>query len=409
MANRAIGLDRGSGAALHFLALSALHLRRGGELLAVLGHCQAIAGNAALLFNGVLRPLLDSRDLAEIEFALAAVPRNNACWIIAKYYRGCADIVRGDHAAALLHFTEFRRAVPAYGAAIDFMDGRSFNVMFRQGVTVGDGETVAKRLDGDFPEAHRPPPVEMVRRPHPGGADTVFFASCDGAYFEHFGRRFLEALAALPDPRPAHLHVIAPGEGIGERFEALAAEVALPLGFSVEPPGRYRTATYFACSRFFAAPALLEAYGRPLVSLDIDIAVNREIGRVLGIGPGFDFACFNTGRTEPASVYQASVMGFGDTPGGRDFVDALQRYCLPRLHEPDTLNWMLDQAALISVKSHFETSGRPLAFVELDRATGLTLADVNSPIGSDDEKQAMKHRVRCGQLPDAGDYVWAPD
>ena len=148
-ANRVVGLDRGNGAALHFLALSALHLRRGGELLAVLGHCQAISGNAAALFNGVLRSLIDARDLGEIEFALEAVPQNNACWIVAKYYRGCADIVRGAHEPALRHFTEFRRLVPVYGPAIDFMDAHSFNVMFRQGVTVGDGETVAKRLAGE--------------------------------------------------------------------------------------------------------------------------------------------------------------------------------------------------------------------------------------------------------------------
>ena len=409
-ANRAIALDRGHFGALHFLLLAALGLERGDEVNAVLSHAQAVAGRAAMLLNGALLALLESGDHAALEFAWRVIPERTIGWIVALYYRGCSDIALGDHAAALRRFTTFRRAVPAFGPVIDFMDGGSFNVMFRQGVTVGDAATVAQRLATPVPEGTWPPPPVVLRRADGEAAsDVVFFASCNRPYFDHLAGKFLAALAALPVPRAVHLHVADPGDGIEARFAELTAGLGLPAGLSVEPPSRYRTSTYFACSRFYVAPVLLEVYRRPMVSLDIDIAVTPAIDRVLAGAGEVDFACFNTGRREPASVYQASVMVFRDTPAGRDFVDALGRYCLPRLDEPDSFNWMLDQAALISVKSWFESAGRPLRFGELDRSSGLALGDLCLPLCSDDDKQALKYRARLSQLQDDTESTWTPD
>ena len=410
LANRAIALDRGHVGALRFLLLAALGLERGDEVNAVLAHAQAVAGRAAVLLNGALRTLLESGDYAGLEFAERVIPERTIGWIVALYYRGCGDIARGDHAAGLRRFTAFRRAVPAFAPVIDFMDGGSFNVMFRQGVTVGDAETVTRRLATPVPEgAWPPPPVPLRRADGVAASDVVFFACCNRPYFDHLAGKFLAALAALPVPRAVHLHVADPGDGIEARFAELTAGLGLPTGLSVEPPSRYRTSTYFACNRFYVAPALLDIYRRPMVSLDIDIAPTPAIDRVLAGVAEVDFACFNTGRREPASVYQASVMVFRDTPAGRDFLDALGRYCLPRLDEPDSFNWMLDQAALISVKSWFEGGGRPLRFGELDRSSGLVLADLCLPLCGDDDKQALKYQTRLSQLRDAVEATWVPD
>jgi hypothetical protein len=413
LANRIITATPGDPHGLHLLMASALQLRRGKELVAIANHAQAVTGSAVALLAAVLRSQLQAAEYRAIVFAHDALPRDHGCWIVAKYYRGCVEIAQGHHDDALRHFTEFRRALPAYAGIIDFFDGGAFNMMFRQGVTVGDQATVEARITRAVPEHDWPAPLVMVQpatdRAGVRSPGPVFFASCNGIYFDHFARPFLAALARLPEPRPVHLHVIEPTAESMAAFPGLAADAGVAVGLSTEAAGRYSSCTYFACSRFFVAPRLIEAYGGPVVSLDIDIAIRPEIQRLYGLESTLDFACFNTGRTEPASVYQASVMVFTATPNGRAFIDGLQRYCLPKLGQPDAVNWMLDQAALISVRNGFDRRNRGLRFLELDRALGLDLAQVCEPIAHEDEKQAMKYRIRCSQRQAATDFLWSPD
>ena len=92
----------------------------------------------------------------------------------------------------------------------------------------------------------------------------------------------------------------------------------------------------------------MQTYGRTIVFLDLDVTPRRAAPDFHGLAEARDFSCFETGRTEPASVCQASVLVWGT--GAGDCLRALQAYCWSELANPPTVTWMLDQAALFSVR-----------------------------------------------------------
>jgi hypothetical protein len=180
----------------------------------------------------------------------------------------------------------------------------------------------------------------------------MVFASGNSHYFNTMAPEFVAGmLPHLPASGAAglHIHVIDPDAdslGLIERFCAAHGE---RLVFSLETPALFRTYTYYSCSRFYVMSALLDRYRAPLLSFDIDIVPMESILRLFEVAQPFDFCCFRTRRNEPASIYQASVMHWADSPATRAFLGNLQRFCWEDLPQPSRMSWMLDQAALFSL------------------------------------------------------------
>ena len=125
------------------------------------------------------------------------------------------------------------------------------------------------------------------------------------------------------------------------------------FGITTSPP--YDTTTYFTCERFFIAEKLVNDIGRPVVSLDLDVALTGNAPDFHDFANSSDVAWYDTGRNEPASVCQASAIMWGSGKGTRHFLRALQAFCFAGDFEnPYFASWQLDQAALYSVRHYFQ-------------------------------------------------------
>jgi len=102
-----------------------------------------------------------------------------------------------------------------------------------------------------------------------------------------------------------------------------------------------------------------------------------------------DFACFDTGRNEPASVYQASVMYFPKRLGTAAFLSMLQRFVSSKLDTPPFMSWMLDQAAMYSVLTLLARNQPSFRFVDFGKALGKGLGDVTRQLSTEAEKNAI--------------------
>jgi hypothetical protein len=152
-------------------------------------------------------------------------------------------------------------------------------------------------------------------------------------------------------------------------------------------------ATWFACSRFLAAPALLEAYRAPLWLFDVDLLLTEALPtliRQVRDHGRLDVGAFDTGRHEPASRYSAATVLLNISPGTRRFLALLARFIRPRLALPLNANWMLDQAALYSVICHCRRSEPAITFGDFRTLTGLTRDDVFVSLHPGGLKNAMR-------------------
>jgi hypothetical protein len=165
------------------------------------------------------------------------------------------------------------------------------------------------------------------------------------------------------------------------------------FGLSIEPEPLQRHKVYYACDRFLVLPWLLDLYDRPLVMLDADALALRDLSAVYRQlaedAPEVDFACFDTGRTEPASIYQATMMYFSGSRNCRDFVGLVQRFIWNKLERPPEILWMLDQAALLSVILYKAEDGSGFTFRPLNEVTGAGMPDFVDSAGTEEEKREI--------------------
>lgn len=341
------------------------------------------------------------------------MPRDHPLRVLALYHAACARMVAGDMAGALEEFEQFRLEVKGAMALVPFLASDRFNVCFRQGTLVLPAASVDRRLAA----ADGLPPAGTgfrLDRPAAGVQAALHAVFADGRYVARFAGALARGLDA-PD-RALHIHVV----NATPEADALLAGLAgtldhLALGISRSEDRHYATATAYACARFFILPELLRLYRRPIIALDIDLVPRPALARLEGLlaDDAFDFACYLTGRNEPASVYQASVMAWPPNAATFDFLDRLGRFCLPRLALPIRANWMLDQAALTSILSWQAVRGIPFRFRPLNEILGGTLADAIAPVATEEEKGAIKEQSGgiAGLVDESGmvHYDWSPD
>lgn len=294
--------DPANRSACAVLGRCAVLLRRGQEFVQVMDHWATVSGDRGRLCNSVLAGVLNEGGWCDLLVLIEMVPRESPWHILCLYYAGCAAMMLDQRPSALEFFRRFRTTVRYYAEHIAFFEDASLNVALRQGRLVADADEVRRRLA-------EPVPAPAITWLHdlPAPSDAVVFVACNGLYANLVAEDFVREVDGVRGRYGLHLHVIDPDDqslAVIDRILTASRNVAI----TTETQPFARTKTYFSCSRLFVMEQILRHHDRPIVALDIDIALELPIESLLQASDGADFACFTTGRNEPASTYQASIM-----------------------------------------------------------------------------------------------------
>jgi tetratricopeptide (TPR) repeat protein len=391
----AIRRDPGRGRCWHDLAVCYALAGRTAPLIALVETSERLFKSPLAFFHDVAIDLMARRAYDAVLRVHDGVPESRPYHAIALYYAGCVALAHRRWREAFDRFARFRAVVVPNRARYPVVEDENFNVIFRQGTLIEPPEMVARiAAAGDDAIPPFEPAVEILGDIRPPPGRRVAVVACNGVYF----RRFVPALARSLFRRhpaiPLHAHVVAAGADDVALIDALRRELpGLALNASREPAPGFGGAVYHACSRFLAAPRLLDLYRCPLLVLDADLEVVDGLESLLDGTAACDFACFDTGRTEPASLYSAALMHVADSAPARRFLDIVRKFVLLKLPQPPVLTWMLDQAALFSVIRHLERAGG-FSFCPLDQVSGRDLGAFVRPQGSMDEKRALMNLPR---------------
>jgi tetratricopeptide (TPR) repeat protein len=198
-----------------------------------------------------------------------------------------------------------------------------------------------------------PPPPEGFA-PYPSTADLVVFAACDGGYFERFAGALLNSVQRNAGITcQFHLHVINPPADLWARVDAYKAALGDPAiavsteWLDVETWTEETRRTWFACARFRLLPHLMEAYAAPILMLDADLLVLRDLTGLLAAASEGDIAVVATEqhRCEPWNWFWADVTYFNATASALACADLIARYIEQQLQD-GRAHWFLDQIAL---------------------------------------------------------------
>ncbi|OJW29533.1 MAG: hypothetical protein BGO51_10815 [Rhodospirillales bacterium 69-11] len=229
--------------------------------------------------------------------------------------------------------------------------------VFRQIEAVDHGRVQAMQFGSHFFRRLRrralPPPPDGFS-PALCTSDLIVFAACDGLYFERFGSALLASVRrnAAVDCQ-FHLHVINPPADLDAHIAAYRAMLGGPsIVVSTE---RLDTAgwdadrcrTWYACARFRLLPHLMESYAAPILMLDTDLLVLRDLNPLLDAAAEGDIALVATEphKQEPWNWFWADVLFFNATNAALACADLVARYIDWHLQE-GRAHWFLDQIAL---------------------------------------------------------------
>jgi hypothetical protein len=376
--------DTNSPMAWHRLGLAFALSGRTVELLNLADQANGLFGDSLIFMHNVVKDLALRNSWATILTLAAEIPAKRREHSVALYYAGCADVQAGRNDQALVWFDRFKQSVLPRHADFPLASNEDFNLIFRQGILVESPQVVREIMRSPFPIISGLTFVgDDLRGPFPFVVSHI----ADTLYFLRFVDELCSGHQAAQLPVPLHFHVIAPND------EALAVMKSLPrrfpglhLAFSHEPLGAWNHPVYYTIARFMIMNRLLERYHCPVMAIDADILPLLPVSRIFEAAANYDFACFQTGRHEPASVYQASIMIFGVGALTRSFLADLTRFCALKLDLPPVLSWMLDQAALYSVLTQRMEDLSDFRFCSLDRVFKATLQEITRQLSTDEEK-----------------------
>jgi hypothetical protein len=150
----------------------------------------------------------------------------------------------------------------------------------------------------DDPESAAPPPNAGSGRPERGlSGDLVLFLACDPGYLDRYG---LAALASFAQAHRgqrvgAHLHLYDSDEAARGLARRAAETLGLPLALTAEAtPAETdpaRRGTYYACARFCRLAEAAASHAAPILALDADAIVRRDLFPLLGRVPHVGLAC----------------------------------------------------------------------------------------------------------------------
>ncbi|MBC7905985.1 MAG: hypothetical protein H7Y60_04445 [Rhodospirillaceae bacterium] len=231
---------------------------------------------------------------------------------------------------------------------------RSADALFLELGRQYGGVEAAIRLSPDFiaPLRADPPPVA----PGPKHADLVVMAGCDAGYFHRFSDALANSLAKTCPRVLLHFHVIGADDEVLARLAQLRERLpGLPIRLSSEPlpdlpPDQLRT--YFACARFLRLPDLLAEYQRPVLMLDVDMVVLRNVAPLAEQvrQENADLALVQGEHRDPWCRLWADIILAAPTPRTMDYLSMVRNYII-HFTQAGQAAWFLDQIALFAVQT----------------------------------------------------------
>lgn len=205
----------------------------------------------------------------------------------------------------------------------------------------------------------------------PGADDErpLLFAACDAGYFDRFGQYLaISSMMRSPGTR-VHLHVYEPPPGFAARAQALESRWPGRLTISHEPAGRssYRRPItfYFAAGRFAIASRLRESIAAPIMMVDADGLVVRDLADAFaefsGASAGF-IRQFDS--VAPYRRILASAIYLGTDEVARDFFTRLGDAMEIALK--DRGRYHADQIAAHYALEWWASRGRTLRLQQID-------------------------------------------
>lgn len=222
------------------------------------------------------------------------------------------------------------------------------------------------RLDPAFLAALSAPPAPAPDIELPAGTEFVVFAGCDGGYFRRFSDAFVNSLALTGAKAAVHFHIVDLDDAAREQLERLrrrhprlaiqATAEAIPATLAADS---HRT--FYACARFLQLPGLLRAYGVPVLMLDIDLVLLRDVRPLLAQlrTEGADVALTHGVPHDPWCRLWADAVLCAASPAAIAAFDAVRAYILHFLGRGAAI-WFLDQVALYAaLGSRFRADPAP--------------------------------------------------
>ncbi|HTZ76300.1 MAG TPA: hypothetical protein VMC10_00250 [Stellaceae bacterium] len=348
-----------------------------------------------LFVHSMLLELVDAKAWKPISTIAAACIADPYLHSIAAYYVGCGKLVAGDYDGAFACFQEFKSVVLSRHREFPIATDEDFNLVVRQALLIEPPEHVRELMAAQAGASPTAPAVTAAGDWRDSAAEgPVFLCCCDSRYFRRFAPELSRSLAAVRPDATLHFHLAGPQDADLALARSLAAQhPTVTFNTTLEMTPLFTQPVYYTCNRFLVAPLLLQRYRRPLLMLDADSLLLDDLGAIIEAARDFDFACFNSGRVEPASVFQAGVMYFAASPGALKLLEILGRLVLAKLALPPMLSWMLDQAALYSAIRYAEKYAPEIAIGDLAAATGRKLTDFLGALGTREEKLELMHRA----------------
>ncbi|HEY5290777.1 MAG TPA: tetratricopeptide repeat protein [Burkholderiales bacterium] len=230
-----------------------------------------------------------------------------------------------------------------------------------------------------------PLPEPVLRAESPHAAESVVLVTCDPHYLRKYGLAFARSYAQTAGRADLlHLHVLDPDEHILAEAQILLRRAGiLHCCVTTERDARFGAGsaekrTWFTCARFRHLEAWLEAYGVPIVMLDIDAALQAPVATLIAAAGSADMGLFlRRPRRAPWLDLLAGTFVARPTPAAREYLRLVRNY-IDYFLEQDTPRWHLDQCALYCTLRMLEAHGSAPAVVSITDAVQANVYHVGN-------------------------------
>lgn len=193
--------------------------------------------------------------------------------------------------------------------------------------------------------------------PRPTERAVMVLVSCDSAYLARFGYAMVHSVLRNSGlDAGIHIHIVNPDAAAHAEIAAIRRDFPeAELHVTTEDTDLSgchddERKTYYACARFLHLPELLRLYRRPVLLIDVDMIVLRDLRPLLDTVNRNDIGIVG-GEQHPFEMWNtfwADVILINDTPAARRFFDRTALYIRFFL-SAGKLRWFLDQMALYAV------------------------------------------------------------
>lgn len=320
---------------LNNLAVALHELGRLAEAENILRDVIARAPDYAAAHFNLGRVHLEADELGSALACFEQVLRRNPADAATLAMIGAALERRGEFREAEEYFAEAAQFAPAYAVT----EMLRFSADFLRLIAAA-GRPV-------------PPPQPLLAPQSPRTPESVVVVTCDPQYLRKYGQAFARSYAASArEADLLHLHVLDPDERILAEAQILLERAGiLHCCVSSERDARFAAGSaqkriWFTCARFRHLGAWLQAYGVPIVVLDIDAALQAPVADLVAAAGGADLGLFlRRPRRAPWLDLVANTLVARPTVAAQEYLRLVRNYIDYFLGRGQP-RWHLDQCAL---------------------------------------------------------------